>query len=74
MAGQYGIKYGTDSHGSAAAVFKTAGKHALPTQLDLPEGQTKNEVAKWETMVGDRQMAVFFEERELSTTCEACKT
>ena len=48
--------------------------HALPMQLDLPEVQIPSEPAKWETMVVDRQMAVFVEERELSTTCEACKT
>ena len=48
-------------------------EHALPMQLDLPEGQTQSEVATRETMVGDRQMAVFVKERELSTTHEACK-
>ena len=49
-------------------------EHAPPMQLDLPEGQIQSKATKWETMVGDRQMAVFVEERDLSTTCEACKT
>ena len=48
-------------------------EHALPMQFDLPEGQTQSEAAKWETVVGDRQIAVLVKERELSTTCEACK-
>ena len=48
-------------------------EHAPPMQLDLPEGQVQSETAKWETVVGDKQMAVFVKERELSITCEVCK-
>ena len=48
-------------------------KHAPPMQLDLAEEQTQSEAATWETMVGDRQMVVFDEERELGTMCETCK-
>ena len=49
-------------------------EHAPPMQLDLREGQTQSEANKWETVVGDRQMAVFVAERELSSACEAYKT
>ena len=73
LVGQYGIKYGTDIQGSKAAVFKPSGRACPPMQLDLPEEHTQSEAVTWETMVGDRQMAVLVKERELSTTCEACK-
>ena len=48
-------------------------EHAPPIQLDLPKGQTQSEASTWEIVVGDRQMAVFVEERELSTIYEVCK-